>query len=276
MIGIRQKNSDYPRNPVAASIYRAIRPTAETTLLSVKYRLRSEARPAHRGDRDYALLQTLARGKRCIFDVGANVGLTALVMAETMAPDGRLVAFEASENGCCLIRDNAALNGLAGRVQVVNALLAERSGYTLDFFGDAASGSASIIPGYLAHHRALRKATLALDDFIAQTGSAPELIKIDGEGAELAVIAGLAKTLRGLRPLLFVELHAWGDVTVPGTADRLLAMLRPLDYGMVYLRSKTLVTDPQVMAGRGRCHVLLCPLESPLLDELATLNTDGL
>ena len=134
----------------------------------MRFRVRSEARPSDSGDRDYFLLQHLARDKGCILDVGANVGLTALVMAEAMRPDGRLVAFEASEKGCTLIRDNAALNQLAGRVLVVNALIAERSGLTLDFYGDAASGSASIIPGYLAHHRPLRKVTLALDDFVAQ------------------------------------------------------------------------------------------------------------
>ena len=49
-------------------------------------------------------------------------------MSATMAADGRIVAFEASEDACTLIRANAALNGLADRVLVVNALIAERSG----------------------------------------------------------------------------------------------------------------------------------------------------
>ena len=261
---------------VTASVYRALRPATEVTLLGVRFRVRSEARPSDSGDRDYFLLQHLARDKGCILDVGANVGLTALVMAEAMRPDGRLVAFEASEKGYTLIRDNAALNQLAGRVLVVNALIAERSGLTLDFYGDAASGSASIIPGYLAHHRPLRKVTLALDDFVAQEELAPDFIKIDVEGAELQVIAGLARTMATVRPLLFVELHTWNDITVAGTAARLLEQLEPPGYCLVYLRTKSVVTDPAVFADRGRCHVLLCPCESPLLGELATLPTEGL
>ena len=277
MIGIKSnRNGETQRNGVAATVYHALRPTAEATLLNGRYRLRSEARPNHTGERDYALLQTLARGKQCIFDVGANIGLTMLVMAETMAADGRLVAFEASEKGCYLIRDNAALNGLSARVQVVNALVSDRSGYALDFFGDAASGSASVIPGYLAHHRALRKATLALDDFVARTALLPEFIKIDVEGAELAVLAGLATTMRAVRPLIFVELHSWGDMTVPGTAARLLPQLAEMGYHMIYLRTKTVVNDPAELAGRGRCHVLLCPDGRPLPDALATFDTTGL
>ncbi len=277
MIGIKSKrNGETQRNGVAATVYHALRPTAEATLLNGRYRLRSEARPRHTGERDYALLQTLARGKQCIFDVGANVGLTMLVMAETMAPDGRLVAFEASEKGCYLIRDNAALNGLSARVQVVNALVSDHSGYALDFFGEAASGSASVIPGYLAHHRALRKATLALDDFVARTALTPEFIKIDVEGAELAALAGLATTMRTIRPLIFVELHSWGDMTVPGTAAKLLPQLAELGYHMIYLRTQAVVSDPAELAGRGRCHVLLCPDGLPLPDALATFDTTGL
>ena len=261
---------------VAASAYRELRPAVDVTLVGVKYRLRREARPRQTGDRDYPVLQALARGKRCILDVGANVGLTTLVMSATMAADGRIVAFEASEDACTLIRANVALNGLADRVLVVNALIAERSGLTLDFYGDAASGSASIIPGYLSHHRPLRKVTLALDEFIAHSNIAPELIKIDVEGAELQAIAGLEQTMRTIRPVLFVELHAWGDVTVDGTAARLLPQLASLNYCMVYLYSGEVVTDAAVLARRGRCHVLICPCESPLLDQLATLPTDGL
>lgn len=261
---------------VAASAYRELRPAVDVTLVGVKYRLRREARPRDTGDRDYPVLQALARDKRCILDVGANVGLTTLVMSATLAADGRIIAFEASEDACALIRANAALNGLADRVLVVNALIAERSGLTLDFYGDAASGSASIIPGYLSHHRPLRKVTLALDDFVAQSNIAPDLIKIDVEGAELQAIAGLAQTMRTIRPVLFVELHAWGDVTVGGTAARLLPQLEPLNYCMVYLHSGEVVTDATVFTGRGRCHVLLCPCESPLLGQLATLPTEGL
>lgn len=261
---------------VARSINRVFRPTARVTLCGTPYMLRVEARPKG-SDRDYAVLRQLSRGKACILDVGANVGLTSLVMGKgEMTADGRIYAFEASETACRLIRDNAALNGLAARITVVNALIAERSGLSIDFYGDAASGSASIIPGYLTHYHPLRKATLALDDFVRDSGATPDLIKIDVEGAESRVIAGLVETLRDARPLLFIELHSWADLTVSDTAGALLEQLAPLDYCLIYLRTKEIITDTAVLAGRGRCHVLACPVESPFLGELAQLDTTGL
>jgi FkbM family methyltransferase len=261
---------------VARSINRVLRPTVRVTLAGMPVILRAEARP-NGSDRDYAFLRRLARGKHCILDVGANVGLTSLVMGKgEMEDDGRIFSFEASEAACHLIRYNAALNDLSSRITVVNALIAERSGLAIDFYGDAASGSASIIPGYLAHHHPLRKGTLALDDFVRDSGLRPDLIKIDVEGAELRVIAGLMETLRKARPLAFIELHSWSDLTVSDTADRLLEQLAPLDYCLIYLRTKSIITDPAVLDGRGRCHVLACPVESPLLDELDQMDTTGL
>lgn len=261
---------------VAQSIKRTLRPTTRVTLLGDEYMLRSEARHDS-SDRDYHVLRQLARGKRCVLDVGANVGLTSLVMSRgELAPDGHIFAFEASEIACHLIRDNIVLNGLAERITVVNALVAERSGLAIDFFGDAASGGASIIAGYLGHHRPLRKASLALDDFVSSADCVPDLIKIDVEGAELRVIEGLASTMRSARPLLFIELHSWGDLVVPDTAAALLRQLAPLDYCLIYLRTKKVITDPAVLSGRGRCHVLACPAESPFLGHLAELNTEGL
>lgn len=260
---------------VARSINRALRPTARVTMCGQPYTLRGEARPDG-SDRDYAVLRQLAGGKHCVLDVGANVGLTSLVMGSVIAGDGRIYAFEASEAASQLIRDNAGLNGLSAQIIVVNALIAERSGLAIDFYGDAASGSASIIPGYLAHHQPLRKASLALDDFVAGGGCAPELIKIDVEGAEVRVIDGLKQTMRELRPLLFIELHSWGDLTVSDTADALRQRLDPLDYKLIYLRTKEVIEDSSVLTGRGRCHVLACPAESNFWKELADLDTTGL
>lgn len=261
---------------VARSIHRAVQPTTTIDLLGSTYTVRSEARSTG-VDRDYAVLQALAAGKSCILDVGANLGLTALIMSGAMDPGGRLVAFETSEDGCRIIRDNAALNDLEARISVVNGLIAERSGLVVDFYGDFASGGASIIPSYLGHVQPLRKVTLALDDFTADQDAQPDLIKIDVEGAELRVLQGLSRTMAASRPIIFVEVHSYDDVTVPDAAAELLAFLQPLDYVLVYLRTKAVVDDPTVFAGRGRCHVVLCPAESSFLtDALPALDTQGL
>ena len=260
---------------VGRSIRETLWPTANLKLLGATYRVRRESR-IRQAERDYAILKTLAAGKRCVLDVGANMGLTSLVMVGAMDPAGIIVAFEASEAACRLIRQNVVLNGYGRQIMIINAVVAERTGMTIDFYGDHASAGSSIIPGYLAHTQPLSKTTLALDDYLEHSGYVPDLIKIDVEGAELRVIAGLTRTMLAARPLLFIELHSWESATILGSAAELLDQLRPANYSLVYLRTKHVVCDPVAFAGRGRCHVLACPDESPVLQDLESLNTEGL
>lgn len=257
---------------VTRSLRRMAQPTADITLLDQHLRVTSEARTA-KGDRDYPMLRAMALGRRCVLDVGANMGLTAMIMAGAMEPDGALIAFEASEHACTLIRRNVQLNGLESRIQVVNAVLAERSGLLIDFYWDNASGGASIIPGYLNHRQPIRKVTLALDDFVEQTGLKPDLIKIDVEGAEGRVLDGLRRTMEWLRPLIVAELHSWEGTSLSQNAAAILTGLPLIDYEMVYLRTREIVRDAAVLTGRGRCHVVLRPIGVDLPEALGTVDT---
>lgn len=259
----------------AREMKKAILPVASISLLGTPFRAAYETRGA-RADRDYAFLQACARDKRCIFDVGANKGLTALVMAAVQPGHGRLVAFEASELACEVIQENVWLNNLTGQVTVVNAVVAERSGLTLDFYLDAASGGASTLADYLGHTRPLQKTALALDDYVQQSGQTPDLIKIDVEGAESRVLQGLAGTLDVHRPWVVLELHSWNGTSVAQNAAAILSQLAAVGYQMWYLKTKSVVTDADVFIDRGRCHALLLPQETAVPGWFAAFDTTGL
>lgn len=238
---------------------------------SVAYESRS-----HHQDRDYPLLQRLAQGRRCVFDVGANHGLVSLVMSTAVLPEGQIYAFEASEETCLVARQNLALNGLAQRVQVINALIAEQSGQALDFYWEHTSGGASLVPGYLGHQTPVKKMATALDDFCEMQRLAPDLVKLDIEGAEGRALAGMRKTMANIRPAVIAELHSWPEMPLARNAAQILEFLIPLNYQMIYLRTRSAVKDPQVLASRGRCHVLLWPLEQALPDWLDSFDTSNL
>jgi hypothetical protein len=46
---------------------------------------------------------------------------------------------------------------------------------------------------------------LALDSWVAETGISPDFLKIDTEGAERDVLAGMDRILRARRPILTLE-----------------------------------------------------------------------
>ena len=230
-------------------------------------------------ENDYPILQRLATTHRCIWDVGAHKGITALIMATAM-PAGRLYAIEASEYAANIIRANASLNGLTDRIEVVNALVDERSGATMDFYWDSASVYASVLPNREEPGRRvepLRKATLSLDDFASAPDRSPDFVKIDVEGAEGRVLRGMQNTLRHARPLAFVEVHRLSDKSVGDHAVSLLPFVQAVGYRMIALRTKREVTDAESLAGyASRVHVLLLPVERQLPEGLTSLDTSSL
>ena len=98
---------------------------------------------------------------------------------------------------------NAALNGFV-HVTVVEQAVSDVAGTAfLDRPGEATAALArEPAPG------AIQVPTTPLDAFLALwSGEAPALVKIDVEGHESAVLAGMRELLEAVRPVVLVELH---------------------------------------------------------------------
>jgi len=102
---------------VFRAIKKAMFPMNKVCLCGQVFHVVYEARNV-KEDRDYPVLVELARGKKCVLDVGANIGITAMLMALVMHPKGQVWTFEASEEVCRIIKENIQLNGLQEKVKV--------------------------------------------------------------------------------------------------------------------------------------------------------------
>jgi FkbM family methyltransferase len=170
---------------------------------------------------------TAARAATTILDVGANAGLYALA-AGASAPRAAIFAFEPVARIRAKLEANAALNDF--RITVIAAAASDRDGEgaMLDT-GEAHELSATLDPtgAVLAGKRAhvVSVPVVRLDTLIANgTLPPPDLIKIDVEGHEPAVLRGLATQLATTRPTLFVE------VLTPAAAEQVDALVRPHGY----------------------------------------------
>lgn len=242
-------------------------------LCDKQYKVKYEA--SHiRAERDYKVMRGLGRGKKCILDVGANVGMSMLMLADDNQAE--VHAFEASEFASKIVIEHAKLNNLADRVKVINGLVSDQSGRVVPFYWDFSSGGASVFEGRLGHNFVINKITLALDDYIRQMNLQPDLIKIDVEGAELDVLKGCRDSMQKFKPAIFLELHGIGEEPLWKNAERINHLCEQLSYNMVYLRTQKLITNVQELADRGRCHVLLVPSGSDWKGTLVGLDLNGL
>ena len=137
-------------------------------------------------------------------DVGANIGLYSVVAGDLVGDSGEVAAFEPHPANTMSLMQNIALNGLAGRAKVISAALSDSTGF-FDFnIREAIAGSSMSQLGQTidgngeAFVPVLRecKAAFTLDDLVAAgTVRSPDAVKIDVDGNELLVLAGMKGVL---------------------------------------------------------------------------------
>jgi FkbM family methyltransferase len=145
-----------------------------------------------------------------LFDVGANLGLYSVLA--TSVDGATAVAFEPNEISKARARENFALNGVAGRVTLVDAAVGAESG-TATFTRDLDAMNRIVADDDTNPTGAAPSATetvqlVSLDDWCAANGNvSPAVVKIDVEGHELAVLAGAAELIERCSPALILEVN---------------------------------------------------------------------
>lgn len=168
-----------------------------------------------------AAVRRLVRPGMRIFDIGANAGFYTLAFARLVGAGGHVWAFEPLPGNVRHLRRHIALNALEN-VTVMEAAVSDRSGSA--HFLQAPSNAM----GRLAAEGGITVRTMALDEFCARAGG-PDLVKMDVEGAESAVLEGARRMLCRHRPILLLATHGRDQ------ERRCVGILRELGYEISYL-----------------------------------------
>ncbi|MBI2890124.1 MAG: FkbM family methyltransferase [Nitrospirae bacterium] len=162
-----------------------------------------------------ARLRSLVARDAVVYDVGAQVGFYAMLFSVWVGPAGTVCAFEPDPENLDLLRRNAR-SAPGGPIMTVDAAVADTSAET-DFLVDSVTGATGTlrvggVENSLAHLWArrppdrIRVRTISLDDFVyARRNPPPTLVKIDVEGCDDLVVAGMSRLLDDIRPRLFIE-----------------------------------------------------------------------
>lgn len=148
------------------------------------------------------MLIEAARPRDVVWDVGANVGLYTTKLLERVGESGVVCAFEPAPDNLMPLR--AAVTGYAN-VHIFAHALGDQLGQ-VEF---SVSGTTGQIVGTANAANTITVAMVTGDSIVAEHPHlVPCVMKIDTEGAEFAVLSGLATTLadRRLRSI-FVEVH---------------------------------------------------------------------
>ncbi|SBS71902.1 Methyltransferase FkbM family [uncultured Mycobacterium sp.] len=154
-------------------------------------------------------------------DIGSNIGYYSLLAATCVGPNGRVIAVEASPYIANEIRYNVTANGAEGRIRVVNKAAASTAG-TLTVYAGPAHNLGNTTTAAAGTRDLRAESTVEacpIDQIVTpQEIASVRLIKIDVEGGEADVLAGMIGLIPALRAdaEIAVELSPqwWSDPTL--------------------------------------------------------------
>ncbi len=156
-------------------------------------------------------------------DIGANSGYFTVIAGKLVGPTGEVHCFEPVDGIRARLTRNVALNGLdncRARAEAVWSHVGEVPFFETNVPDNSGSSSVLPGPGRMPTPRFLRSTTL--DEIARRLGRTVDLVKIDVEGGELAVLEGGRHLLGGPKaPAIIFESH---EMASP------LALLEQLGY----------------------------------------------
>lgn len=146
-----------------------------------------------------------------VFDVGAHAGYYTLMFSRLVGTKGRVLSFEANPDNANNLRKHLLINRLQN-VEVIEAAVCDQSGEA--YFATNTNRSRYGYMGTLAE-TGTRVRTIHLDSF-----PAPDLIKMDIEGAETLALTGASRILSEHKATIFLALHEGAFETAPSVLEK--------------------------------------------------------
>ena len=172
-------------------------------------------------------LQKQLKADSVFYDVGANFGLYSLLAARQGA---QVFAFEPDVQIAESLERHARLNSLNTRIEIIRAAVYSFSGsIALDPANcQRGHGNAHIVVALASSRPSVPVLCMTLDEF-AREHVAPNIVKIDVEGAESEVLKGAEKVFAESRPHVLCEVHD------PANASFVEAWLKDRGYDIRWL-----------------------------------------
>ncbi len=140
-----------------------------------------------------------------VVDVGANIGVLTGLFARWVGQDGSVIAIEPEPVNLAALRRRMKRRDLA-MVEIVPAAAGDRDGRARLRITPHHPGDHHVVTGNACAGGTIEVDSVTVDGVLAaRSGKCPNLLKIDVQGAELAVLRGARQTLARCRPAVLIE-----------------------------------------------------------------------
>lgn len=166
------------------------------------------------------------------YDLGANIGFHSL-LANRYISKGKIYAFEPLPSNAALFNEHLRLNKKLisnDNIQFFPIAISDKekdirfSNDPVQKDGNTYVNSSPVYSNAADH---IEVKARSIDELLKDGFAAPDIIKIDVEGAELEVLKGAVDTLQQYKPYLLLATH---DYHLPGVQAACVSFLKDLGY----------------------------------------------
>lgn len=229
-------------------------------------------------DQDDAWWFYLAKHHNNIYDVGCNIGYTAL-LALIQNRDKKMVLVDPNPNALQKAATNIIANGLGTKTHYLAAFVGNTLDKTIKFYtvGSGAAGSmyASHAETAASINSYMDVKTVTLDYLYEFYDFKPELIKIDVEGAETLVMQSAKQLAKTAQCIFFIEMHTVENLSMEDATQQMLDWCKEVGYKAWYLKTGEELLEAATVKHRGKYHLLLQPKEKDYPQYLKGVNQNN-
>jgi len=236
----------------------------ESALCSVPLKLLSGTmRP--QADQDDSWWFYLAKHHEVIFDIGCNIGYTAL-LALIQDPNRKIILVDPNPKALQKAAMNIIENGLGSQAQYFSGFVSDTLDQSVKFYTIGAGAAGSVHASHAETAASMNSfmdvKTVTLDYLYSYYNLKPDLVKIDVEGAETSVMKGANKLANETKCTFFIEMHNVENLGMEAAGQLMLDWCAETNYRAWYLKTGEELETAETIKKRGKCHLLLLPQDA--------------
>jgi FkbM family methyltransferase len=255
-------------------LYKLFKPEFETRIFLGHSIRTSRGTIRKKTDYDDAWFFYLAKERQVIFDIGSNVGYTALI-STILGREKQILLVDANMSALAQAAENLIINDLVGNARFYRGFVSDKEGDDMKFY-TVKNGAAGSM--HKDHAKSAGKAneftlvrTTTIDKLMEHYKLIPDFVKIDVEGAESYVLDGSITLASYATAIFLVEMHSSNELSMRENAQRVISWCNKNKYKAWYLKEKVMLEDEAQIAHRGKCHLLLQPIGRDLPFEVSQI-----
>lgn len=229
-------------------------------------------------DQDDAWFFYLAQHHNTIFDIGCNVGYTAL-LAMIQKSDRPYLLVDPNPTALNQAQLNLISNNMGFKAQYFSGFVSDKQDDTVKFYTIGAGAAGSMFASHAESAAVVNSftqvKTVTLDFLYQYYNLAPDLVKIDVEGAETMVMKGAAILAKETQCTFFVEMHTVENLGMEQAGQLMIDWCLANQYRAWYLTDAVEFNAAEMIKTRGKCHLLLLPKKKDYPDYLKEISQNA-